>query len=166
MSYNSILLKFRSCLMDIGNALREVLGTSDKYKITDIANEIRNCNQVFYLGTGLSFDVSGIDGYKNLTVDNFLVDCGTYSVSAACSLGGSGSNSATLTKSYDASKGILTIGNASVSASGGTTWNAVWEYGDGFSDKYVYGSASVSRQPQVWLCKGQIRNLEILSPSF
>lgn len=115
--------------------------------------------QIYYLGTGTSFDVSSIPGYQNLTADNFIVDCGEYTVSASCSLGGSGSNRASITKKYDASTGILTLGNTQLSASGGTTYNAVWEYGESFSNRYVSGSASVSRKPQVWLCKGKIITL-------
>lgn len=118
-----------------------------------------NGSAVYYLGEGTRFDVSSIAGFQNLTEENFIVDCGEYTVSAACSLGGSGSNSTKITKSYDADSGILTLTNTNASASGGTTYSAVWEYGEGFTDNYVYGSASVSRQPQVWLCKGKIRTL-------
>lgn len=116
-------------------------------------------SQVYYLGTGTSFDVSDIPGYQKLTADNFIVDCGEYTVSASCSLGGSGSNRASITKKYDASTGILTLSNTSISASGGTDFSACWEYGEGFETHYVYGSASVSRKPQVWLCKGKIITL-------
>lgn len=159
MDYNTILFKFRSCMEDIGNALREMLGTEQTYKMTEFADAIRAGNQVYYLGTGTSFDVSSIPDYQNLTADNFIVDCGTYTVNASCSLGGSGSNSAKISKSYDASTGVLTLNDTSVSASGGTTYSAVWDYGEGFTEQYVYGAASVTRQPQVWLCKGKIRTL-------
>lgn len=113
--------------------------------------------QVFYLGEGTSFDVSDIPGYKELTVDNFIVDCGTYNLNVSCSLGGSGSNSTRLTKNYNASTGVFTLGNTSVSASGGTNYSAVWEYGEGFTNRYVHGDANVTRNPQVWLCKGKIK---------
>lgn len=115
--------------------------------------------QVFYLGTGTSFDVSNVPGYQNLTEDNFIVDCGSYSLNVSCSLGGSGSNNTSITKKYNPVTGILTLENTSVSASGGTNFSAVWEYGEGFSNRYVYGSASVTRNPQVWLCKGKIKQL-------
>ena len=65
MSYGMILAKFRVCMEDIGNALREVLGTDQKYKFIDVAEQIRTCNQVFYLGKGMSFNVSHIPGYQN-----------------------------------------------------------------------------------------------------
>lgn len=42
MDYSTILFKFRSCMEEIGDALREVLGTSDKYKFTEIASAISN----------------------------------------------------------------------------------------------------------------------------
>ena len=60
-------------LLNLANALREVLGTDQKYKFIDVAEQIRTCNQVFYLGKGMSFNVSHIPGYQNLTADNFLV---------------------------------------------------------------------------------------------
>lgn len=115
--------------------------------------------QVFYLGTGTSFDVSNVPGYQNLTVDNFIVDCGTYTVSGSGTYCGSCSNSSSLVKSYNASTGILTISNECVSASHGETHNAVWEYGEGFSDKGFTINISASRNPQVWLCKGKIKQL-------
>ena len=122
MDYSAILFKFRSCMEEIGDALREVLGTNDKYKFTEIATSIKTCNQVYYLGTGTSFDVSGIPGYQNLTKDNFIVGASAMSVSGgggvayrddlSMSVAGGGS----ISKSYDASKGVLTISGVSGSA--------------------------------------------------
>lgn len=128
MDYSTILFKFRSCMEEIGAALREMLGTEKTYKFTEFADAIRTGNQVYYLGTGTSFNVSSIPGYQNLTADNFIV--------GACSMSASGggscpyrddismsvSGSGSISKSYDASTGKLTIsgvrGHASVNNGG------------------------------------------------
>ncbi len=111
-----------------------------------------NSSNIYYLGEGTTFDVSSINGYQKFTVDNFLVDCGSYSISGSVTIvGRSSSNSTKLTKSYDAQKGILTIGNASLTTSAGANHNACWNYGDSFSDAYVGYNATTSRKPQVWL---------------
>lgn len=115
--------------------------------------------QVFYLGTGTSFDVSNVPGYQNLTEDNFIVDCGTYTVSGSATYCGGCSASNSLKKSYNASTGILTISDTSVGASNGETHTAVWEYGTGFEDKGFTINVSASRNPQVWLVKGNIKQL-------
>lgn len=115
MDYSTILTKFRSCMEDIGNALRTVLGTSQKYKFTEVAAAINSCNQVYYLGTGTSFDVSGIPGYQNLTADNFIVGIGSMPYSSTGSSSAIDNNvkgrasGLTLSKSYNASTGKLTI---------------------------------------------------------
>ena len=79
--------------------------------------------QVFYLGTGTSFDVSNVPGYQNLTADNFIVGANRMSVSGggrcpyrddiSMSVYGGG----TISKSYNASSGILTINGVSGGAS-------------------------------------------------
>ena len=115
--------------------------------------------QVFYLGTGTSFDVSNVPGYQNLTVDNFIIDCGKLTVSGSATYCGGCSNSNILVPEYDASTGKLTISNTSISASNGETHNGVWNYGEGFSDKGFTINVSASRVPHVWLCKGKIKQL-------
>lgn len=134
---------------EIGDALREVLGTNDKYKFTEIASSIKTCAQVFYLGEGMSFDVSHIPGYQNLTVDNFLIVptkvTATVKVrQAAYGEYHSTSNSATIKKTYDASTGTLKISGCSVSV----------------SDATVEASASGSAGGiNVYLVKGTIKTL-------
>ena len=118
-----------------------------------------NSGLVYYLGTGTKFDVSNIPGYEKFTKDNFIVDCGTYSVSGSGTFCGSCSNSGKLTKSYNASTGILTISGTSISKRNSEVHNAVWSYGEGFSDKTFEISIKASRSPQVWLCRGKIQNV-------
>lgn len=86
------------------------------------ATHVNSGGLVYYLGTGTSFDVSHIPGYKNLNEDNFIVGASAMRVSGgggvACrddlsmSVIGGGS----ISKSYDASKGVLTISGVSGSA--------------------------------------------------
>ena len=111
------------------------------------------------LGEGTSFDVSNVPGYQRFTEDNFIVDCGTYTVSGSATYCGGCSASKVLKKSYNASTGILTISDTSVGASNGETHNAVWEYGTGFDDKGFTININASRSPQVWLVKGKIKQL-------
>ena len=81
MNYNALLSTFRTCMEDIGNALRSLLGTNKKYKITEVADAIKSCN----LGTdvilvhsgsinqsGTNVNLTSIPGYKNLSMSNFV----------------------------------------------------------------------------------------------
>lgn len=88
--------------------------------------------QVYYLGTGTSFDVSNIPGYQNLTANNFIVGATGLGLSGggSCpyrddiSMGCSGGGS--ISKSYNATTGKLTIGAVSGSVyvnNGGPTAN-------------------------------------------
>lgn len=108
--------------------------------------------QVFYLGTGTSFDVSNVPGYQNLTKDNFIVEVNSVSSSFNGDWAGTGSSgnsfSFTPTKTYNASTGQLTITRTSGSASGS---NNGWAGGN------TSGSASVS--VSVYLVKGNIKQL-------
>lgn len=115
MDYSTILSKFSSCMTDIGNALRTVLGTSKKYKFTEIASAIKNCNMVYRLGAGMSFNVSHIPGYTRFTADNFIV-CSTPCTGNAVEFH-SCSAVASHQKTYNASTGVLTITGGSASAS-------------------------------------------------
>ena len=82
-----------------------------------------NSGLVYYLGSGTSFDVSNIPGYQNLTADNFIVGATRLNLSGGgrcpyrddirMSCGGGG----TITKSYNAQTGKLTIGTISGSVS-------------------------------------------------
>lgn len=118
---------------------------------------------VYYLGTGTSFNVSGIPGYSNLTADNFIVEGTAGSASGTCAYGnrkaldGAYSSSTSLnvsvgsySKAYNASTGVLTISNPTLSASvSGTS-----------SYHSVSGSASaVLGAPKVYLIKGKIKSL-------
>lgn len=94
--------------------------------------DVIGCAEIYYLGTGTSFNVSSYEGYQNFTANNFLVVPSTIKISGNSnagngnsegyvnlggSVGASGSNSTTLKKSYNSSTGKLTISNTSVSAS-------------------------------------------------
>lgn len=80
-----------------------------------------SAGQIYYLGTGTSFDVSGIPGYQNFTEDNFIIDL----VSLKCNVSSwgvgessaSGSNTSVVNKTYDATAGTLKISGAGISAS-------------------------------------------------
>ena len=74
------------------------------------------------LGTGTSFNVSNYPGYKKFTTDNFYFNSVSYTANTGSgerSDGGyltiSGGN--TLSKSYDASTGVLTISGTSFNVS-------------------------------------------------
>ena len=76
---------------------------------------------VINLGTGTSFDVSSYSGYKNFTIDNFIVEVNGGSFSASGSYNDivtpvSGSGSYTVTKTYDSETGQLTISGLSGSS--------------------------------------------------
>ena len=91
-------------------------------------------NNVYYLGTGTSFDLKLLQqvvDYTQLTADNFIVGASS-KPSASGSWDGKGtwtaSNGATtITKSYDPDTGILTIGGYSYSSSLSCSgWGALW----------------------------------------
>jgi hypothetical protein len=77
------------------------------------------------LGTGTSFNVSNISGYKNFTVANFIVCIQSFSSSGGANIaqgyaqsgGTSASVSPTINKSYDSSTGVLTVSANNTSAS-------------------------------------------------
>lgn len=75
--------------------------------------------QVFYLGTGTSFDVSNIPGYQNFTADNFVIVAKSiYSFTSSESHAHSYvSNSVTIkpTCSYNNKTGILSVSNTGAS---------------------------------------------------
>ena len=75
-----------------------------------------NLRKQYYLGTGISFDVSKYNGYKNFTEDNFIV--GIDSVPDDSTQYGAGTRNwaiaginhcQDIVKSYDSAKGILTL---------------------------------------------------------
>ena len=86
--------------------------------LNDLYNENNNSIKVYYLGTGTSYDLSNIDGYQNLTENNFIIEFVSMNdyvyvqkwngVSVY-----SGSASVSLSKTYDSSTGKLTIGRIS-----------------------------------------------------
>lgn len=66
--------------------------------------------EVVNLGTAATIDVSSYDGYENFTEDNFLVTIVSFSASTSTVNGyQSGGGTATVTKSYNAETGVLTI---------------------------------------------------------
>ena len=77
------------------------------------------------LGTGTSFNVSNYPGYKKFTEDNFMLDATAVSCTAGywwyntnLNQEGNASGSSGITKSYNNSSGVLTIGGTSTSCSG------------------------------------------------
>lgn len=155
MDYSAILFKFRSCMEEIGDALREVSGTNDKYKFTEIASSIKTCAQVFYLGEGMSFDVSHIPGYQNLTVSNFIVSIDyiqqyvhfsrTDSTSGCFNEEVDNYQNFTPTLSYNQSTGVLTVNNTVINY-----YNTV----EGGAGLYPVRTTLV---PRVYLIKGEIK---------
>ena len=111
---------------------------------------------VYYLGTGTSFNISDIPGYENLTADNFIVG-----VSASNSIRASGSdsnknyancqyNNFSLSKSYNNTTGVLTIG--------GNSYSITACCSSGNSNFCADGAASGSVSPFVYLVVGTIEN--------
>ena len=81
---------------------------------------INNSQSVVYLGTGTSFNLSSYSGYQNFTANNFIVgvQSGTGSGQVYTKVGLSGGGSASthvymgsfsVSKSYNASTGVLTV---------------------------------------------------------
>ena len=106
---------------------------------------------VYYLGTGTSFDVSGIPGYQNLTANNFIIG----GLSASSSSGGKvpykddvslSLGGFSLGKKYNATTGKLTISGNSYSSSASSS--------SGGS-----ASASTSIKTFAYLIKGDIKSL-------
>lgn len=148
MDYGTVLSKFSACMTEIGNALRKINGTTKKYKFTEIASAINECTQVYYLGTGTSFNVSNIPDYQNLTKDNFIIRAISASFSAGeyggyWNLGGS----FTPTVSYDSNTGVAKIT--------GTSFSNSWRSDDGGANYHESGSLSFD----VYLIKGKIKQL-------
>ena len=92
---------------------------------------VTTSRQIINLGTGTSFNVSSYDGYKNFTNDNFIIGAS----SGNCpSLGSKTENSTrakangfTISKSYNASTGILTIsGNTQTCGAVDGTYTSQW----------------------------------------
>lgn len=110
------------------------------------------------LGTGTSFNVSNYSGYRNFTASNFIVCAKNGSYSQSQNMGGQntvqnitpGANCSTsVTKSYDASTGVLTakeVVNISARCS---------MYRDGTFSKYT-PSKQYDNAVQVYLVIGKI----------
>lgn len=159
-AYKEMKENFQAGVDSVYDACVTAGSTPSSKSLADVVTAIGKVSQVYYLGEGTSFNVSSIEGYEKLTADNFIVDCGLYGVSGSATYCGGASNSTRLTKSYNPSTGLFTINNTSVGASNGETHNAVWEYGEGFSDKGFTINIAASRSPQVWVVVGgQIKTL-------
>ncbi len=156
MDYGTVLSKFSACMTEIGNALRKINGTTKKYKFTEIASAINECTQVYYLGTGTSFDVSNIPDYQNLTVDNFLVVADTVTINGTFFNNGYDSsyycgnaNTANASKTYNSSSGIFSCSNSV---------NTRYYPGQSANGDY-YNTVSASFSPKVYLVKGKIKTM-------
>lgn len=104
--------------------------------------------QIYYLGTGTSFDVSSIPGYQNLTADNFVVmpNTGRNETSYNCNDTDRGiSTSLTRSIAYNKSSGTFTC---SYTASGGA-----------HSANGGNGGVSVSVACKVYLIIGKIKTI-------
>ena len=95
--------------------------------------------KVYYLGTGTTFSAAAIPGYKNFTVDNFVIrGVGSHSSSnmvkggvgkaggGVASFSVTASASMTFNKSYDASTGVLTCSCTFAHTMTKTQSEAVW----------------------------------------
>lgn len=80
-------------------------------KLDEIIELLENSKPV-NLGTGTSFDVSSYEGYRNFTVDNFIIGAlsGNNGVSGYSTANSAGKvEGFLLQKNYDAESGTLTI---------------------------------------------------------
>lgn len=76
MDYQAAASAFKTAMGNIGDALREMLGTTKQYKLTEVADAIREGNLLYYLGTGTSFDLKSLlpdIDYTQLSDSNFIV---------------------------------------------------------------------------------------------
>ena len=152
----SVLSSLKSILTDISVALRYMNNTSKKYAISEIADAIREGCQVYYLGQGTAFDVTGVAGYQNFTEDNFIVTAMDYSTKLAVWTEPRSSDyakDAYLTWSYqkEYSNGKLTITHSGAQEVGAqTSVNSVSAH------SYMSGS---SPEPKVYLVVGDIKTL-------
>ena len=94
-----------------GNLMLSIPGEGYYTKNSKLTTSIKNVLTLVELGTGTNFSVAHINNFASLTVNDFIVEPINGSVteeghSNDCKRGGSGSY--TLTKSYNASTGILT----------------------------------------------------------
>lgn len=171
MDYQAAAGAFKTAMGNIGDALREMLGTTKQYKLTEVADAIREGTQVFYLGTGTSFNIKTLlpdVDYTTLTSSNFIVcqsilngsgyqgdsftpnSDGNYNAGSYLSVGGS-----TPSYSYNATSGVLsvTVAKAAVKCD-------AWIAPDGSSWARAGRSGSVTQSaPKVFLVIGQIKTL-------
>lgn len=114
-------------------------------------------SQIYDLGTGMSFDVSGIVGYENFTADNFIVCASNYSYKTSAWLSGqldddTGNEDVSVVYSKEYSNGILTITQT------GVTTKQV--NSSGASGTYAQGRTMLFLQnPRVYLVRGEIKEI-------
>ena len=94
------------------------ISTSGTASAQVMANNINSITgtKVINLGNGTSFNVSNYSGYKNFTIDNFIVGIYSAGVTQTANQEYNQSGRASgfiLTKSYNASNGVLTLGGTS-----------------------------------------------------
>lgn len=78
------------------------------------ADTVLNFSQIYDLGTGTSFNVSSVSGYRNFTIDNFLYYvtlAGSGNIVAPSSTTGApkAGNGITISRSYNNSTGIYSV---------------------------------------------------------
>ena len=108
--------------------------------------DVIGCAEIYYLGTGTSFNVSSYEGYQNFTVDNFIVGATGLAASASGGVGyaddyhtsfGGGGN---ISKSYNSSTGVfkITIPTFGGSAYSGSGAGGTWSVSGGLTNIKVY----------------------------
>lgn len=118
-SYNNLNTEYSNFKSIIATAItNKGITTSANASAQVMANNISSITgtKVINLGNGTSFNVSNYSGYKNFTIDNFIV--GIYSAGVTQTshqeYNQSGRASGfTISKSYNASTGVLTLGGTS-----------------------------------------------------
>lgn len=134
MDYSTVLSKFSDCMTEIGNALRKANGTTQKYKLTDVANAIKEGTQVYKVGSvsgvNTTFNIKSLFpevNYAELTSGNFVFACtsangGGPDANNAEDATWHPRNSASIGLSYNSETGILTVkANFSTAGSGSFT---------------------------------------------
>ncbi len=89
---------------------------------SELLSQSSDKKTVVYLGTGTSFDVTKYSGYQSFTSDNFIVSAiSCYGNIAGTTVNSSVNtgNSATISKIYNASTGIFSIGGTSATFADG-----------------------------------------------
>ena len=120
-----------------------------------------NSNLVYDLGAGTEFDVTNIPGYKNLTVDNFIIVVSNISVSTDVAGNKGWGNSAgniVPAKSYDATTGKLVLSDLTAKAT--TQKRCNFSYNNQLSsDHTITSSGTATLNCKVYCIIGNIKQI-------